>query len=128
MVDDHLDSIMDSLFAGRELVNALAGGSASHQRQIMLALFALRAPKEPAPWFVATMPTPRPKPLWMHSDGTLTGTVVHPKTGRQAYQCSNSADIEAWDTERARRRGAQWPWASAVLDARHSPRIPPTKE
>ena len=105
----------------------------------LLTYFMAHAPAEPQPWFIPTMPHPRPamparpddltskenEQLAGHRDGFLNPEDIEsPRAAAYARACIDTErQRRAWDADAAKQRYIQWPraWAEAMLAERSKP-------
>lgn len=84
----------------------------------ILTYFAVRAPREPQPWFRPKMETERPQNRWVSLDEEKEyPSVDAAKRDTRGFINANETVQQEWDEEYRKQHCVQWPfaWARAVL-------------
>jgi len=84
--------------------------------------FVAHAPADPQHWFIPTMPTSRPVPVWVADVGGKE-YASHLDAERACGDCfcnKNQQAIDEWDSEFGKQRFIQWPgaWADEMIKER----------
>lgn len=76
--------------------------------------FAAHAPADPQPWFTPVMP-PKPQSKWVDENGREYASPFEAEraVGFDQFWDENRDAVGAWETERAKARFTQWPYAWA---------------